>query len=347
MDYCELDLLVDCPTCPNNTSNQAFYPFENIVDCSFSGSDTETVTIENAIEGEIYVLLVTNYSNDPGTIQIEQTNATNDGSGSITAEIEVDLGIDQELCGYTSYELSAESPFADRYEWYNNGIVIDGANDEVLTVTETSTYTVIAYDDNCESQAQDSVTIVFGVEPTVNVLDILETCDDTSGDGIAEFNLALQTPAILGTQDAAAFDITYHVSQSDAQTNSNAIDTSVPYTSVSNPQTIYVRIQDANAAFCSVTTSFELEVNGICIFPEGISPNGDGVNDDFDLRVHNVDKIEIFNRNGTIVYSKENYTNEWHGQSDNGDILPVGTYFYTMTYNNGTESRSAWVYINK
>ncbi|WP_452219139.1 T9SS type B sorting domain-containing protein [Lacinutrix undariae] len=347
MDYCELDLLVDCPTCPNNTSNQAFYPFENIVDCSYSGADTETVTIENAVEGEIYVLLVTNFSNDPGTIQIEQTNATTDGSGSVTAEIEVDLGEDQNLCGYDSYDLIAESPFADRYEWYKNGIVIEGASTGILTVTETDTYTVIAYDDSCETQAQDSVTIIFGIEPTVNVVDFLETCDDTSADGIAEFNLALQTSAILGTQDPALFNVTYHESLSNAQTGTDPIDLSLPYTSISNPQTIYVRIQDANATFCSVTNSFELQVNGTCIFPEGISPNGDGVNDNFDLRVHNVDKIEIFNRNGTLVYSKKNYIDEWHGQSDKGDILPVGTYFYTMTYNNGTESRSAWVYINK
>ena len=77
-----------------------------------------------------------------------------------------------------------------------------------------------------------------------------------------------------------------------------------------------------------------------------ISPNADGFNDTFDLSSYDVSKLEIFNRNGTLVYSKTNYTNEWVGQTDSGDELPVGTYFYTMTYDGGKQ-RSAWIYINK
>ncbi|NRA94525.1 MAG: gliding motility-associated C-terminal domain-containing protein, partial [Psychroserpens sp.] len=54
----------------------------------------------------------------------------------------------------------------------------------------------------------------------------------------------------------------------------------------------------------------------------------------------------IFNRNGTRVYIKENYTNEWFGQSDDGEELPVGVYFYTMEYD-GDKRRAAWVYIQR
>ena len=60
----------------------------------------ENLTIENAIAGEVYVLLVTNYSNNPGIIQIELTNAGQEGAGSPVAEIEVDLGSDQTFCGF-------------------------------------------------------------------------------------------------------------------------------------------------------------------------------------------------------------------------------------------------------
>ena len=44
--------------------------------------------IENAQSGEVYVLLVTNYSNSAGIIQIEQTNTGEEGSGSTIAEID-------------------------------------------------------------------------------------------------------------------------------------------------------------------------------------------------------------------------------------------------------------------
>ncbi|TYC13562.1 gliding motility-associated C-terminal domain-containing protein, partial [Bizionia gelidisalsuginis] len=78
------------------------------------------------------------------------------------------------------------------------------------------------------------------------------------------------------------------------------------------------------------TTSEDVEVYELenCIIPQGISPNGDNKNDFFDLSSFDVQSLEIFNRYGTKVYSRANYTNEWFGQSKDGDELPVGTYYY-------------------
>ena len=48
----------------------------------------------------------------------------------------------------------------------------------------------------------------------------------------------------------------------------------------------------------------------------------------------------MFNRWGDLVYSKNNYLNEWKGQSNDGNYLPVGTYFYVMNYEeNKTKDR--------
>lgn len=103
---------------------------------------------------------------------------------------------------------------------------------------------------------------------------------------------------------------------------------------------------------CVSTTRTAINVlselqTGNCIIPQGISPGiSPGLNDVFDLSSFNVSKLEIYNRFGTLVYLKKDYTNQWYGQSKNGDELPVGTYFYTMEYQNG-KRRSAWVYINR
>ncbi|WP_082333628.1 choice-of-anchor L domain-containing protein [Mangrovimonas sp. TPBH4] len=101
-----------------------------------------------------------------------------------------------------------------------------------------------------------------------------------------------------------------------------------------------------NDTGCSAITEQAVIQLETCIIPQGISPNGDGMNDYFDLSNFRVTKIEIFNRLGTLVYSKRNYTNEWYGQTNDGEDLPVGTYFYTMEYEDG-KTRSAWIYINK
>ena len=85
-----------------------------------------------------------------------------------------------------------------------------------------------------------------------------------------------------------------------------------------------------------------------CIIPQGISPGvSPGQNDTFDLSNFNVKRIEIFNRYGTLVYSKDNYVNEWYGQTNRGEELPVGTYYYTMTFEGGAKTKSSWVYLNR
>lgn len=86
--------------------------------------------------------------------------------------------------------------------------------------------------------------------------------------------------------------------------------------------------------------------NTSCNIPKGISPNGDGDNDQFDLTGFNVRKLEIFNRYGTKVYSKSNYVKEWIGQADNGNDLPDGTYYYVIERDN-VKTATGWIQINR
>ncbi len=275
----------DCPTCPNNTTDPGFYPFGNIVDCSYSIQSTENLTIDNALSGEIYILLVTNFSDDPGQISISQTNGGNTTDGSVTAEIQVDLGADQELCGFDSYDIIADSPFADTVEWYCDGFIIPGETDLTLTVTESCTYTAIVFDEDCQSQALDEVTITFGDTPTANSVNDIVTCDDASADEIEDFDLEIQTALVLGAQDPTEFNVTYHLTFNDAQQGINELMS--PYTNISNPQTIFIRVEDIDATFCSAVTSFDLIISGPTptantdTYPE-CDGDGDG-NADFDL----------------------------------------------------------------
>jgi gliding motility-associated-like protein len=82
-----------------------------------------------------------------------------------------------------------------------------------------------------------------------------------------------------------------------------------------------------------------------CTIQKGISPNGDGDNEAFILS--DVKALSIFNRYGSKVYSYgQNYSNQWHGQTDDGSDLPDGTYYYVITRNSGN-SITGWIYINR
>ncbi|MFD2892023.1 fibronectin type III domain-containing protein [Flavobacterium chuncheonense] len=96
---------------------------------------------------------------------------------------------------------------------------------------------------------------------------------------------------------------------------------------------------------CYATSTFIVTTKG-CQIQKGISPNYDGLNDNFDLSAFNVSKLEIFNRYGRIVYSKNNYVNEWNGKADNGKELPDATYYYVIHFND-MPSKTGWIYINR
>lgn len=96
---------------------------------------------------------------------------------------------------------------------------------------------------------------------------------------------------------------------------------------------------------CSVTKTYEVTAI-YCDIQKGISPNGDGLNDFFDLQLLEVEHLSIFNRWGVKVYEKHNYTKEWLGQSNNGSELPDATYFYHIRFKSG-EEKTGWIYVNR
>ena len=86
----------------------------------------------------------------------------------------------------------------------------------------------------------------------------LVACDD-DGDGLTEFDLTLQQDIIFGDQDPIDYTLTYHTTEPDAQDGTNPIATPEAFLNTTNPQTIWVRLQD-NANTCIKIGSFELVV---------------------------------------------------------------------------------------
>ncbi|MEY4273200.1 MAG: hypothetical protein RL638_148, partial [Bacteroidota bacterium] len=91
--------------------------------------------------------------------------------------------------------------------------------------------------------------------------------------------------------------------------------------------------------------------------PQGISPNGDGQNDVLIipgiLRMGN-NTLTIYNRWGNIVYQKDNYQNDWGGQTDRSfsltsedNLLPDGTYYYVIDFKGKYPEIGQYVYINR
>ncbi|TYA78525.1 gliding motility-associated C-terminal domain-containing protein [Seonamhaeicola marinus] len=91
--------------------------------------------------------------------------------------------------------------------------------------------------------------------------------------------------------------------------------------------------------------------------PDAFSPNGDNVNDTFELL--NIEfvfpdyEIQIFNRYGRLVFKGNTATGFWNGKSNQsgtfgGDVLPTGVYFYVLKFNrSGKEPSQGQVYLKR
>lgn len=155
--------------------------------------------------------------------------------------------------------------------------------------------------------------------------------------GCSPFDLTM-----AAAQVPEGYTVSYYQDEAGALAG-NAIDSPEAYRMDDNTGTVYIVAHDTNGCFSAGPLS--LEADG-CVIPRGISPNGDGMNDNFDLSAFDVNSLLIFNRYGMEVFSYANYSDQWHGQDTSGNDLPTATYFYVV-YLAGGEEITGWVYINR
>lgn len=107
-----------------------------------------------------------------------------------------------------------------------------------------------------------------------------------------------------------------------------------------SPGIYNLTITDVEGNLASKTTTLEIPVLN-CFdetkIPQLITPNGDGLNEQFifDELVQNPtlfpdNELIIFNRWGNVVFTEKPYQNNWGGENSTGGKLPEGTYYYVF-----------------
>ncbi|RZL57442.1 MAG: T9SS type B sorting domain-containing protein, partial [Pedobacter sp.] len=91
---------------------------------------------------------------------------------------------------------------------------------------------------------------------------------------------------------------------------------------------------------CKVITSVLVKVLQALVPPNSFTPNGDGVNDVWDIKyldTYPSATIDVFNRNGGKVFSSVGYKTPFDGNYQN-QPLPVGVYYYLINPRNGRKT---------
>lgn len=195
-----------------------------------------------------------------------------------------------------------------------------------------------------------SRSVLFeSIPPIPNLPDLLK-CDE--GFNTATFDLSVQDDLIRNGLDGT---VQYFTTLENAIANTNAINTPTEYQNGTDPQIIYVRLENE---ICFATASFLLKTEKCAPFiPQGFSPNGDGINDEFEisnlLNIYENFELEIYTRNGNLIHSGRNADGFWDGTATQGILVrgnkvPVGTYYYVLILNDPRypEPFISWIYIN-
>ncbi|WP_245890709.1 T9SS type B sorting domain-containing protein [Nonlabens xylanidelens] len=231
-------------------------------------------------------------------------DVTNDGVDIFdlnSQEVGILNGQDPALFNVEFYETLADAQSG-------TNAIIDEANYQNTSSPQTIYVRIVNSVNSLCDDSTGSFQLVVNALAIANPLPDVEVCDDSSNDGLGGFQFDAYTAQVLQAQDPLMFIVSYHESQADADSGANPLSTT-SYTNISNPQTIYVRVESLENVLCTASTSFDLIINEsptITSAPDLTlcdDPSGDGV-ESFDLTQNDATILNGLNpADYTITYS--------------------------------------------
>lgn len=216
----------------------------------------------------------------------------------------------------------------------------------IITVDDdgTSNGIVTETNENNNSNIRDISLLTI---PEIITLPNLLACNQGFEKGEFDLLEILENRLEFNNEDFQFFE-----NLEDLKNNENAIAILQDYINTTNPQLIYIRLEND---ICYEIFQFNLEIeNCPPQIPEGFSPNNDTKNDWFNIKgLYNIfalHTLKVYNRLGTLIFEGNN-DRPWLGKSNRGinqgQLVPVGTYYYVLNLNdNNFEPIIGWVYIN-
>ncbi|WP_412561736.1 choice-of-anchor L domain-containing protein [Winogradskyella sp. MIT101101] len=236
-----------------------------------AGSETIYARIENAagcFDTTELQLIVNPLPITTAVSSYELCDADNPGDGQelfdlTTKDAEVLNGQVNVTVSYFANQSDANTNSNEIIGLYAN---ISNPQEIVAVLTNTNT--------NCSSQS--TFDLIVNPLPTLVAPTPLEVCDDGVPDGLTEIDLGIKNAEISGGNPG--YTVSYHLDQADADTATDPLP--IPYTNISNPQTVFVRVEDnATGCYDTVTLDLVVEQAPIANTPEPLrycDPDNDG-----------------------------------------------------------------------
>uniref|UniRef100_UPI0018C9550F hypothetical protein n=1 Tax=Aureivirga marina TaxID=1182451 RepID=UPI0018C9550F len=305
--------------------------FNDVVACSYSPSNDETFDFVGQT-GEFYILMVTNYSQNPGWIQIEQIG----GGGDFVCNYGPGLENEVLLCDEDSKTLQTPLTYFEgvdvTFQWFFNNSTIPGATNSDLTVTETGEYKVEVYNDDNDQIGEFEFDVEFYNSAIFNSIEDQIICNN---DGFNNFDFSGEiTDNILASLDASLdpdlYQISFHGTEDGALNNSAQLPLNYFNNLEFSEETIWIRVMvldpdrpnsDFNLLNCITVDSFKINVyeeieNGdlediVMCDNDVVGTSFDGIHE-FDLTI----KITEILENNTYLHFPEVFSFSFYTQPD-------------------------------
>ncbi|MFT4780843.1 MAG: gliding motility-associated-like protein [Pseudohongiellaceae bacterium] len=184
-------------------------------------------------------------SNEPSSIIICDDNQ--DG----VSNIDLDIKVSEIVNDTTNRSITFHNTISDA-QTASNPIATTSS---YPAVTETVFIRIENTITGCYSN--ESFEVIVNTLPNFIPISNYKICEDSSDD-IGDFVFSTKDIEILNGQTGK--DVFYFLNQTDADTHTNAIDKNTAFQNTSNPQTIFVRVENTSDSDCYGTSSLTIEV---------------------------------------------------------------------------------------
>ncbi len=168
IDFCLWGPFMDPITpCPMTNTNGGLTG-SKVIDCSYSPNPTETANIPNGQTGEYYILIITNFSNQPCNITFQQNSGTGTTDCTILPPA---ASSNSPVCVGESIELEAANAGGATYQWTGPGGFFSNQQNPVINNAQYSNAGIYSVTITVNGiQSDPSITEVYVYDPPTATL---------------------------------------------------------------------------------------------------------------------------------------------------------------------------------
>ncbi|MES2131285.1 MAG: gliding motility-associated C-terminal domain-containing protein [Bacteroidota bacterium] len=290
---------------------------------SWTGPDNFSTTTQNPQIPNVQ-------ANAAGIYTLTVTDSNTNCSASDTVKLTVSPApalvsvLGDSTCFGQQLQLNANFGTGVTVNWYSDAGLTNllQANSNTYQTTPTANGTYTYYVQGVVGSCKSNVAAVTGMFYNIRAV---ATADVYTGDAPLTVNFTGSNS--VGVTASDNFNWTFG-----DNTGSNLVNPNHIFTAEASYTVVLTVTDSESGCMDTATVIIKVEDDLTVVVPNVFTPNGDGTNDAFHVKIKGAKSAEgfIYNRWGQLLFSWDVLNASWDGIASNGEKCPDATYFYLI-----------------